>query len=118
MSYRSQSDLVQEVLENLGVLPAGQQAQLEDTARVVEKLPSIVASVAAREIVYIPDVNAIPQHYFIPFSVIVAYECKEKFGISADALAALTQDNQNAILQLRVMNRGRPTFETLKTDYL
>lgn len=118
MSYRSQADLVQEVLENLGVLPAGQLPQLEDTTRVVEKLPSIVASVAAREIVYIPDINNIPQQYFIPFSIIVAYECKDKFGLIGDAAASLTQDNTNAILQLRVMNRGRPTFEPLKTDYI
>ncbi|SRR6266704_1138703 len=118
MSTRTQADLVQEVLENLGVLPAGQLPQLEDTARVVEKLPSIVASVAGREIVYIPDLNAIPQQYFIPFSIIVAWECKDKFGLVGDAAAALKEDNANAILQLRVMNRGRPTFETLKSDYI
>ena len=39
MGYRTQADLLQEVLENLGVLAAGQTPEIEDLGRVKEKLP-------------------------------------------------------------------------------
>lgn len=116
MSYRTQADLLQEVLENLGVLAAGQTPEQEDLARVSEKLPSIIALLSATEIVYIPDINNIPQEYFIPLSNCVAYSCKQKFGIVGDAAAAIDNDYQLALLMFRVMNRGRPTGEVMKSD--
>lgn len=116
MGFRTQADLLTEVLENLGVLAAGQTPETEDLARVSEKLPSIVALLGATEVVYIPDLEAIPDEWFIPFSNCVAYHCKQKFGITGEASQEVDKDYQLALLQFRVMNRGRPTYETLKTD--
>ncbi len=116
MGYRTQADLLQEVLENLGVLAAGQTPEIEDLGRVSEKLPSIISLLSATEVVYIPDINNIPDEFFIPLSNCVAYQCKSKFGIVGDAAAQIDQDYQVALLQFRVMNRGRPTYETLRSD--
>lgn len=116
MGYRTQADLLQEVLENLGVLAAGQTPEIEDLGRVSEKLPSIISLLSATEVVYIPDINNIPDEFFIPLSNCVAYQCKAKFGISGDAAAQIDQDYQVALLQFRVMNRGRPTGEVMRSD--
>lgn len=116
MGYRTTADLLQEVLENLGVLAAGQTPEQEDLSRVQEKLPSIVALLSATEVVSIPDLNNIPDEWFIPLSDCVAYHCKGKFGINGDAAAALDNDYQLALLQFRVMNRGRPTYEPMRSD--
>lgn len=116
MGFRTQADLLQEVLENLGVLAAGQTAETEDLARVSEKLPSIVSTLGATEVVYVPDINNIPDEWFIPLANCVTYYCKAKFGITGDAAVQVDQDYQVALLQFRIMNRGRPTGEVLKSD--
>jgi hypothetical protein len=116
MGYRTQADLLQEVLENLGVLATGQTPEIEDLARVKEKLPSIIALLGASEVVYIPDIENIPDEYFIPLSNCVAYQCKAKFGIVGDAAASLDNDYQLALLQFRVMLRGRPTGEVMRSE--
>lgn len=115
MGFRTQADLLQEVLENLGVLAAGQTPEVEDLARVKEKLPSIVALLSATEVVVIPDIENIPDEYFIPLAACVAYSCKQKFGIVGDAAVAVDNDYQIALLQFRVMNRSRPTGEALQS---
>lgn len=117
MGYRTQADLLQEVLENLGVLAAGQTAEIEDLARVKEKLPSILKLLSATEIVVIPDIENIPDEFFIPLSACVAYHCKQKFGLTGDAAAGVDQDYQIAILQFKVMTRSRPTGEAQQSDY-
>jgi hypothetical protein len=111
VGYRTQADLLQEVLENLGVLASGQTPELEDLARIKERLPSVVALLSQTEIVYIPDIENIPDAYFIPLAACVAYSCKQKFGLVADAAAVVDRDYQIALLQFKVMNRGRPTGE-------
>jgi hypothetical protein len=116
MGFRTTADLLQEVLENLGVLAAGQTPEQEDLSRVSEKLPSIVSLLSATEVVYIPDINNIPDEWFIPLSNCVAYQCKAKFGISDDAAVQIDNDYQVALLQFRVMNRSRPTGEIMKSD--
>lgn len=116
MGFRTQADLLQEVLENLGVLAAGQTPEQEDLSRVSEKLPSIVALLGATEVVYIPDIENIPDEFFIPLADCVTYSCKQKFGIVGDAASAIDQAYQIALMQFRVMNRGKPTYETLRSD--
>lgn len=116
MGYRTQADLLQEVLENLGVLAAGQTPEQEDLSRVAEKLPSIIALLSATEVVYIPDIENIPDEWFIPLAACVAYSVKQKFGLTGDTATGVDNDYQLALLQFRVMNRGRPTGEVLQSD--
>jgi hypothetical protein len=116
MSYYTRADLVIKILDKLGVVPTGNTPQFEDMNRVINLLPAIVQSVAGREILYIPDLNNIEGKYFLPFATIAAWECTEEFGTTGDDLGKLKDSNATAILELKVMTRGRPTYEILRTQ--
>lgn len=114
---RKRADLVLEILENLGVLAAGQTVGPEDTSRVDEKLPSTIAYLAAAEVVSIPDLDAIPQEFFQQLSDICAYELRAKFGVVGDFAATLEKKNAEAYAAIKVMTRGRPTGEIVKGEF-
>jgi hypothetical protein len=115
---RTRSDLVVEALANLGGLGAGQQPGAEDLAFIDEKLESIMDGLAAREIVYVPDLAAIPNQWFDSLAAIVADACKSKFGVAGDDVAMLMAGAQKAEMDLKVMTRGRPTYEPLRACYI
>jgi hypothetical protein len=127
-AYRTFTDLVNEALANLGVLVAGQVADLEDFNYVNEKLDSIFRKLAALEICYIPDPNNIPGEWFSDLADIVAGECCTKFGVTNDDYTKLVNKGLGGVQgvdvgfgaaakSLRQINRGRPTREILQTDY-
>jgi hypothetical protein len=123
--FRSSSDLVLEALKNLGVLSAGNPVDPEDFSWVNEKLDSIYRKLAGLEIVYVADPNNIPGAWFSDLADIVAGECASKFGIGGQEL----MDKMNkglggsggveigagtAAKSLKIMLRGRPTYEPLR----
>ena len=125
--FRTQDDLILEALANLGVRAAGQAVDPEDFSYVEEKIDSIFRKLAALEIVYIPDANNIPGAYFSDLAAIVAGEVATKFGSNADHYGMLisrglggfgqTPVGAGAAAQsLKIMTRGRPTFEPLRTE--
>lgn len=111
-STRTRTDLIKKVLEKLGVAASGQEPEIEDTARVDANLDSVVAEFPALEVVDIPDVNAIPDEYFLSIASVIAYELRDEFGIIGDALTDLTAKNAQSIEKLRFMTRGRPTYQS------
>jgi hypothetical protein len=130
--YRTSADLVNEALANLGVLSAGQATDPEDVSYVSEKLDAIVRKLAGLEIVYVPDINNIPGAWFSDLADIVAGECASKFGSTGQNLADLVNKGLGgaagpagpvrvgggaAAMSLKQMQRGRPTYETLRVDY-
>src|ERR1017187_1230287 len=117
MSTKTQEDLVNEILENIGVLAAGQTAQIEDTRRVAELLPSVQKILSAQEIAYIGDFNAIDEAVFIPLAAVAAYLCRGKFGVSGDDEMALEKLYTQGVVSLKIIFRGRPTYATLRTGY-
>jgi hypothetical protein len=125
--YRTESDLVDEVLANLGVLSAGQPVDPEDYSYVQEKLPAVFRMLAALEICYAPDSNNIPGAWFSPLADILAGECCTKFGVTNDDFVKLTNKGLGgagsvsigagtAAQALKIMTRGRPTREPLRTE--
>lgn len=125
--YRTSRDLVNEALANLGVLAAGQPVDPEDYAYVNEKLDSILRKLAALEIVYVPDADNIPGAFFSDLADIVAGECATKFGSTPDDYVKLVNRGLGgaggvpvgagtAAQSLKIMNRGRPTGEVLRTE--
>jgi len=115
MATRTQADLVQKILEVLQVVPEGQPAEVEDTARININLPSLIEELAAREIVYVPDLTVIPDAWFLSLAKIGAYELRNEFGVTGELAATLQTANTEAILNLKVMTRGKPTYEPLRT---
>lgn len=115
MSFRTEADLVQKILEKLGVVPEGVAPNVEDTARVTANLPSLIEELAARQIVYVPDIENIPGAWFLSLAKVCAYELRDEFGIAGESLADLARANTEAIANLQTMTYGRPTFEPLRT---
>jgi hypothetical protein len=126
--YRNSTDLITEVLANLGVLAAGQPTDPEDFAYVSEKLDSIFRKLAALEIAYVPDPSNIPGAWFSDLADIIAGECATKFGATPDDYVKLVNKGLGgangidvgqgaAAKSLRAMMRGRPTGEIVVTDY-
>lgn len=115
MATRTQADLITQILVELGVVPEGMAAEAEDIARVQGNLPSLFEQIAGREIVYVADPQNIPGAWFNSLAVVCAYEMRNIFGLSGESLAKLKDANFEAIGYLKAMNRGRPTYETLRT---
>lgn len=115
MATRSRADLIEKILEKLGVLPEGMQPEVEDSARIDRNLPSLINELAAREIVYVADLENIPDAWFLSLAQICAYEMRNEFGVSGDFEGMLRAGAAEGQDKIKVMTRGRPTYEPLKT---
>jgi|SRR6516162_11216533 len=122
--YRTATDLVNEALANLGVLSPGQPVDIEDFNYCNDKLDSVLRKLAALEIVYVSDPNAIPGAWFSDLADILAGEVATKFGSNPDHYMMLIQRGLgvppgagSAALSLKQITRGRPTYEPLQADY-
>jgi len=120
--YRTSADLVTEALANLGVLSAGNPIDPEDFSFINEKLDSIYRKLAGLEIVYVADADNIPGAWFSDLADIVAGECASKFGLVGQEFIDKVNKGLGgagnveigagtAAKSLKIMNRGRPTFE-------
>ncbi len=123
--YRSSSDLVLEALKNLGVLAAGQGVDVDDFNYVNEKLDPTFRLLAGLEIVFVADPNNIPGAWFSALADIVAGECATKFGLVGQEFVdkvnkgiggagAVPIGAGTAAMALKIMGRGRPTYEPLR----
>lgn len=115
MATRTQNDLATQILIDLAVLPEGVAAEQDDLARVTNNLQSLFDELAGREIVYVSDPDNIPDQWFTSLSKIIAYELRNAFGVSGEAANDLRIANIEAIDKLRVITRGRPTYEAQRT---
>lgn len=118
MTTRTRSELVTKILEKLGVLPEGQTPVVEDSQRVDRNLPSLIAELAGREIVYVTDLEQIPEAWFLSLADVAAWELRNEFGIIGEALVALKDANDTGIMKLKAMLRGKPTYEPLRVTYV
>jgi Tfp pilus assembly protein PilW len=113
MATKTRNDLVNQALRNLGVLAAGQTADAEDFQAADGHVDQVIASLSARDIVTVDD-----DDWFDPLAVLVADDAAMEFGLpgvpasSSDPNPVLDAENR-----LRLMVRGRPTYEPLKVDY-
>lgn len=123
--YRTSTDLITEALANLGVLAAGQPIDPEDFNWIQEKLDSIYRKLGALEIAYVPDPNNIPGAWFADLADIVAGECASKFGLVGQELmdkinkgiggsGGVEIGAGTAAKSLKIITRGRPTYEPLR----
>lgn len=130
-AYRTRSDLITEALGELGVLSTVEPPAVEDIAFVDGKLDATCRKLEGLEIVFVADRGQpgpiggnIPAQWFSDLAVILADECKGKFGLPAADQAMLTQRGLGvppgtgaAAMSLKKMQRGRATFEIQRTEY-
>lgn len=123
--YRSQADLILEAMKNLGVLSVGNPVDVEDYNYVAEKVDPTVRKLAGLEIVYVGDPDNIPGAMFSDLADILAGECATKFGFSGDEYVTFVNKGLGgaagveigagtAAKSLKIMQRGRPTYEPLR----
>ena len=122
-AYRTQADLINQALKNLGVLSAGNAADPEDDAFVRENVDPMIRMLASLDICYIGDPDSISGELFLPLAAVLADMCASRFGSSAEDQAALNAKGLGTppgvgagAMMLRQINRGRPTYETLRTQ--
>lgn len=117
--FRTSSDLVLKVLSNLGVLAAGQTVAPEDSSVVSSQLDSIFRMLGAQEIVYVADPNSIPGEWFLDLASIVAGVVASDFGAGPEFVQkglGVPPGSGAAALSLKIMTRGRPTYEPQRTE--
>lgn len=123
--YRSSSELVIEVLKRTNVLSVGQAIDPDDYALVNDSLESIYRKLAGLEIVYVADRDNIPAMWFSDLADIVAGEVASNLGISGQDLADLVTKGLGGVAgtdvgagaaakSLKIICRGRPTYETFR----
>jgi hypothetical protein len=122
--FRTQADLTNEALGNLGALGLGQAASVEDVAYISDKVDPVLRMLGALQICYIADADAIPGEMLNPLAAILASECANRFGVSTDDFAKLQQlglgvppGSGAAAMTLKQITRGRPTYEPLRSIY-
>jgi hypothetical protein len=123
-AWRTEADLITEVLANLGAIAVGQPQDPEDTAYVASKYDSTLRELSVLDLVDIPDPNNIPGIYFNCLIDILAQECAMKFGVAPDDYQRLVQKGLgsppltgDAARKLKVINRGKPTYAPLHVEY-
>lgn len=125
--YRTSSDLVLGALGKLGVFSPGQPVSPEDFATISNNLDSLFRKLGALEIVYVADPNNIPGEWFADLVLIVAGESADDFGAVGQELDTMINRGLGgsgavpvgagaAAQSLKVMLRGRPTGEPLRTE--
>lgn len=125
--FMNSDQLINETLANLGVLTAGTDVDPEDYSYVQVKLDPTIRKLAALEIVYVADIDNIPGEWFSDLADILAGECAQKFGSTQDDYVKLVMrglggaggvkiGGGTAAQSLKVMTRGRPTYEPLRTE--
>lgn len=119
--YRSSSDLVLQVLDDLRVTTVGEPVDPDDFSKVNTQLDSIFRKLAGLEIVFVADPNNIPGAWFKDLSKIIAGEVCGSFGYVGQELIDKVNEGlggQGAVdigagagaKSLKTMLRGRPTF--------
>lgn len=108
----TRTDLIDEVLDLLGVTQVGQDPAAEDVEKVDQMIAPVFASLAARRIIYVQDHEAIDEEYFNPLAIIIANHVGPKFGQAYDPSTDLVQERL-----LRAMQPQPGTGATLKVDY-
>jgi hypothetical protein len=123
-AWRTEADVITEVLANLGAIAVGQPQDPENTAYVASRYDSVLRKIAAMELVDIQDPNNVPGIYFDCLVDILAQECAMKFGVAPDDYARLVAKGLgsppgtgDAARELKLINRRKPTYAPLQIEY-
>jgi hypothetical protein len=112
---KTQTDLVNRALEELGVVAAGQTPSDEDVEGVRARVATMLEDLSERDIIYIEDSNEIPNEMFDDLGIILADRCKAKYGQAGDrgfeSAKLIAEGN------IKVKTRNRPNYRTLETKY-
>lgn len=122
MATKTRRELIDQVLDNVGILVPGQAPSDEMVSKVDTRLDPVLATLAAREIVYVFDAGTpsppaggeIDEAIFLALADSIADRVAGAFNLAGDtalkALAVLAED------ELRVIGRPARTRRMLRVD--
>lgn len=109
MTDKTRAELVEQALAYLGLKQANQAANADDTAVVDGLVEPVLDRLAAKNIVSVPDDEAIEPALFLPLAMCLAAAASPTFGAAMDASAAERE--------LRIIVASSPTFEVQTATY-
>lgn len=109
---KTRADLVNKALKNLGVLPQGQAAGAEEFNQVDALVDPMIEDLIGRDIVFIEDVDAIEDKYFLHLGHVLAGLAQSEFGMQNDP--ALTARAIKGEQDLQRLAATRPTYQPLE----
>jgi hypothetical protein len=112
---KTRTDLIRRALDHLGVTATGQAVSAEDQESVDGAVDGVLAELAAREVVYIADSNAIPTEWFECLSLCLADAISPAYGAAGSLTALVFTPMTGAEDRLRLMQRSKPTYQALYT---
>lgn len=102
-------DVVQAVLENLGVVMAGYTGSAKDRAVVSARLAPTLGDLRLREIVNLASIEAADPGVLIHLSVILTSACSQAFGKDAATRTLLAGEAAKAEISLKALARQLDT---------
>ncbi len=123
--FRTSSDLVIQVLNDTGIISTGEPIDPADFNTVNDNLDSIFRKLAGLEIVFVADPQNIPGEWFKDLVSIVSGECGSLLGLVGNELNDKINNGLGgapgtpveigagtSAKSLKIITRGRPTYET------
>lgn len=109
---KTRAQLITRALKSLGQLDPGEDPSPEDYATLDDLIDPLIAQLAADEVVYIQDAEAIELEFYLPLARLLANAAGPDFGSPVNLDAKTTDE-----AELRRLNASKPTFQTVKTEY-
>jgi hypothetical protein len=109
----TKSDFIATVLENLGVLAAGQTVSAEDRDTIDRRMTGIFALLSAEDLIDVADEENIDDAPSLPLADIVTLACVTPYGITGPKLAELKVAEKEARETIKLILREKPHRDTL-----
>ena len=114
----SRVELIHRALRNLGALPQGQAPDVEEFNSIDDLIDPMIEDLIARDIIFIQDVDAIEERYFLHLGHVLAGLALSEFGMQNDpALTARAQKAEQDLHEIDQNNRRHRHMRTMRTDY-
>jgi hypothetical protein len=118
----TRSELINQVLTNLGVLPVGEAPDADTSAAVDNLIDGLVAELEARDIINLKDIDTygVEEKHLQPLARILTWRAAPAFGLQNDSgLAAMAVQGED---YLREMDRKETHWNgkhwrTMRSDY-
>jgi|SRR3954469_5251424 hypothetical protein len=113
----SRADLIERVLQNLGVWQAGQDLPPEDYRVVDQNLERHLGAMAKARVYIVEDAENIPDDAMTEIANYLAHEYAGVFGIAGEELQDIRQRAALAEGALRFHRAMGPTYQPMQPDY-
>lgn len=109
---KDRRQLIYRTLRNLGALPQGHTPDVQEYEAIDNIVDPVIEDLIARDIVYIEDVDAIEDQYFLALAHVVAGAALPEFGLQNDA--AMTARAIKGEMDLQKAAATHPTYKPLE----